>query len=34
MTSLSPALLELMSKVIDGDASCDELLTEIRATRE
>jgi NCAIR mutase (PurE)-related protein len=33
MPSLSPTLLELMSKVIDGDASYDELLGQIRATQ-
>lgn len=31
MTSPSPALLELMSRVLDGQASSDELLREIKA---
>jgi NCAIR mutase (PurE)-related protein len=33
MTSPSPALLELMSRVIDGKASSDELLSAITAIR-
>jgi hypothetical protein len=33
MTSPSPALLELMSKVIDGDASYDDLLSQLEAVQ-
>lgn len=33
MTSPSPALLELMSKVVDGDASYDDLLDQMEATQ-
>ena len=33
MTSPSPALLELMSRVLDGEASSDELLQEIQAVQ-
>ena len=33
MTSLSPALLDLMSKVVDGEASYDDLLRHIQATQ-
>jgi NCAIR mutase (PurE)-related protein len=34
MTSLSPALLELMSKVVTGDASYDELLHRMTTNKE
>ena len=34
MTSPSPALLELMSKVIDGDASYDDLLSQLEASQQ
>ena len=33
MTTLSPALLELMSKVVNGQASAEELLRQIEATK-
>ena len=34
MSSPSPALLELMSKVIDGDASFDDLLSQMEASQQ
>ena len=34
MASPSPALLKLMSKVVDGDASYDDLLNELEASQQ